>query len=233
MCNPLTIGSALLTVGGTAMQMQSQRKAQKAVNAAIQNNSAKNAALRNESQGRVLGSADQFSRDKFDANQADQTGKIKQQLTDALSPGVLPGEYYGGAQGENTKAYTVKKTKDTTDKSMQAADALANLRGFEGGQRVNTQGIQRAGEVVGMNQNKEAGNNAILPIQIEAAKRKGSNPIADLMVGAGGAGLSAGLSGAASGSGILGSQGPVSRMFAGMPSNVQGPVQGFGGWNLV
>lgn len=214
------------------MQSKAQASAQRGINAAINANGEANDRLRHESQGKVLDSANTFSRENFDRTQQDETAKIKDKLTMALGGGTLPGEY-NGLQSENTRAYTEKKNTQTNDFSKQMADALANLRGFGQGQVVNTAGVQRAGEVVGMNQNKEAGNNAVLPLQIEAAKRKGQSPLGDIFTGLGTAGLTAGLAGAGSGSGILGSQGSVSRLVGtGNPSFV-GPMQGFGGFNLV
>lgn len=231
MCNPLTIGSAALSLGGTFMQMQAQRRAQQGINNAIRNNDNANDSLRQKSQAAISTSADKFSRDKFDQNQTVETGKVQKSLMDALTPGALPGEYYGGKQSENTRAYAEQKDAKANDFSKQMAEALANLRGFGQGQSVNTRGIQRAGEVVGMNQNKEAGNNAILPIEIDAAKRKGQSPLGDLFTGLGGAGLSAGLS-AGGGGGVFNSQGGFSRLIGTGNSNFVGPMQGFGGWNL-
>jgi len=233
MCDPLTIGSALLTVGGTAMQQKAQRSAQKGIEGAIRANGEANDRLRNESRTGIMNSAQDFSREKFDQTQMDETAKVRQQLEAALSPGKLPGEYYGGQQSENTRKYTETKTKQTNDFSMQMADALAKLRGFGQGQQVNTRGVQRAGEVVGMNQNKESGNNAILPLQIEAAKRKGQTPLGDLFVGLGTAGTAAGLAGG--GSSIFGSQGGLSRLMGTGSTGAVGPMQSFGnmGFNLV
>ena len=51
----------------------------------------------------------------------------------------------------------------------------------------------RAAEQITLNNNFTAGNNAVLPLALEAAKQSGQNPLADLMVGLGSAGISAGL----------------------------------------
>lgn len=197
MCDPLTIASAAATVGGTFMQMNAQAKAEKAINNAVRNNGEMNDRLREQSRMALKDSTQQFSRENFDRTQEEETGKVRDKLMAALTPGQLPGEYYGGRQSENTRQYAEKKSVETNDFSKQMADSLAKLRGFGQGQIVNTQGVQRAGEVVGMNQNKEAGNNAVLPIQIEAAKRKGYSPLGNLFTAAGSAGLSAGLAGGA------------------------------------
>ncbi len=180
-------------VVGTGMQYQAQRRAQKGIESAIRNNGEANDRLRAESRTGVMSQADKFSREQFDANQAEETQKVKAQFDKQLSQGVLPGEYYGGAQSENTKRYSEQKNTEARNFSQQMSDALANLRGFDQGQAVNTRGVQRAGEVVAMNQNKEAGNNAVLPLQIEAAKQKGSSMLGDIFVGLGSAGLTAGL----------------------------------------
>lgn len=229
MCDPLTIGSLVLTAAGTGMQMQSQRRAQKGIEGAIRENDNKNDALRTQSQAAVLDNTNKFSRENFDKNQQDETAKVQTKLTDALSQGKLPGEYYGGPMSENTKRYTEQKTAQTNDFSNSMAEALAKLRGFGQGQAVNTQGIQRAGEVVGMNRSKEAGNNAVLPLAIDAAKRKGQNPLADLMVGFGTAGVGAGLSGAQP----FGAQGGLSRLFTTGHYGFTGPIQPSGIFNLV
>lgn len=194
MCDPLTIGSAALTAFGTYQQYQSQKKAQQRVENAIRTTGEANERLRQESQQRVLQSADRYNRDDFDQLQSDETQKLAQKFTDPISQGALPGEYYGGAQSENTQRYLEDKNSKANEYSQGIAEALANLRGFGQALGVNQRDTTRAGEVVGVNQNKEAGNNAVLPVQIEAARQSAANPIADLFVGVGSAGLSAGLS---------------------------------------
>lgn len=194
MCEPLTIASAALTAFGTYQQHQSQKKAQKKTEAAIRATGEANERLRDQSQTRVLDSADNFSREKFDENQAAETEKLSQKLTDPLTQGTLPGEYYGGRQSENTQRVLEDKNAEATDFSVGIADALANLRGFGQALGVNQRDTQRAGELVGLNQNKQTGNNAVLPIQLEGIKQGAQNPLADIMVGIGSAGVSAGLS---------------------------------------
>ena len=194
MCDPLTIGSAALTAFGTYQQYQSQKKAQKRTEAAIRANGEANDRLRQQSQERVLGSADNFTREKFDELQNQETQKLSQKYTDPISQGVLPGEYYGGKQSENTNRRINDKNTSANEYSKGIAEALANLKGFGQALGVNQRDTQRAGELVGLNQNKEAGNNAVLPIQIEAARQSAANPLADIMVGLGSAGLTAGLS---------------------------------------
>lgn len=229
MCDPVSIASAVATVAGTAMQQRAQSRAQKGIESAIRNNGEANDRLRAESRTKVMDQTEQFNRDKFDRNQADETAKAKASFDRQISQGVLPGEYYGGAQSENTRRYSELKNNEAQSFSQQMSDALANLRGFDQAQGVNTRGIQRTSEVAGMNQNKEAGNNAILPLQIEAAKQKGSSLLGDILVGAGSAGLTAGLSGGGSGGlgAAFGGQGATSRWIAGMPANMQGPVPSF------
>lgn len=195
MCNPLAIGSAALTAFGTYKQYQSQQKAQDRINQAISQNDERNEALRRQSQGQVLNQADQFTREKFDANQAAETEKLDRSYTDNLSQGDMPGEFYGGRMSENTRVLSDQKSSEATDFSKEIASALARMRGFESGMRVNNTGINRAAETAAMNSNFIGGNNAVLPLQIEAAKQSGSNPLADIMVGVGSAGVSAGLSG--------------------------------------
>lgn len=233
MCDPLTIGSAALTAIGSFQQYQSQKKAQKGVESAIARNAEAQEALRRDSQAGVQNAAQDFNREKFDKTQQDETAIIQQKLTDSLSQGVLPGEYYGGKQSENTRKYAVEKSNESTDYSKEIADALARMRGFDAGLRTTNVGINRAGEKVLMNNGFMDGNNTVLPIQIEAAKQKASNPIADIMVGLGSAGMSAGLSGAAK-TGALSSQSSFSRSLSGM-GKAQGPVNGFAGtgFNLV
>jgi len=195
MCDPVSIGSAALTAFGTFQQYQSQKKAQDRVEQAISNNAEAQEKLRRESQAGVKDSAEQFNRETFDKTQADETAVIQKKLTDNLSQGDLPGEYYGGKQSDNTKKNIEVKSKGASDFSAQIADALARMRGFDAGLSKTNMSINRAGEKVLMNNGFMDGNNAVLPIQIEAAKQSGSNPLADIMVGVGSAGLSAGLSG--------------------------------------
>lgn len=233
MCNPLVIASAAATAAGTYMQYKSQQKAQDKINQAIALNDESNERLQRESQAAALEAGEGFNRENFDEAQNQETVKLRQQLTDNLSQGVLPGEFYGGRQSENTKQYAEIKDQEARDFSQQMADALANLRGFEQGLRVQNKGVQSAGEKAGMNQNFQVGNNAVLPHQIRAAEASAQNPLADILVGVGGVGLSAGLSGSAV-TGPLNSQSSLSRTIAGM-KDVQGPVNGFGGsgFNLV
>lgn len=232
MCDPLTIGSAALTAFGTMQQMNSQKKAQKGVQNAIAANDAANEKLRADSQAGVMDSTDKFSREKFDEQQQQETQVLDKRFTDNLSQGDLPGEYYGGKVSANTQKYTADKSREGTDYSQEIATALARMRGFDTGLNKNNQAINRSGEKVLMNSNFQQGNNAVLPLTIEAAKQKASNPLADIMVGIGGAGLSAGLSSAA---GPLSSQGSLSRIVAGSSPSMQGPMQSFGntGFNLV
>lgn len=190
MCDALTISSAALTAFGTLQQHRSQKKAQERTENAIRATGEANDRLREQSQQRVLGATDNFSRENFDKIQAQETEKLSQKYKDPISQGVLPGEYYGGQQSENTQRYLEDKNAEANDFSSGIADALANLRGFGQALGVNQRDTQRAGETVGVNQNKEAGNNAVLPIQIEAARQSAQNPFADIMVGAGSAGLS-------------------------------------------
>lgn len=233
MCDPLTIGSAALTAFGTYQQYQSQKDAQKETERVLARNAESQEALRRDSQAGVMNSLQDFKREKFDQTQDDETAKIQQKLTDNLSQGVLPGEYYGGKQSDNTRQYAQIKTQQSTDFSKELAEALARMRGFDAGLRTSNVGINRAGEKVVMNNNFMDGNNAILPIQLEAAKQKASNPLADIMVGVGMAGVGAGLSGSAA-NGPLSSQSSLSRNLAGM-KNVPGPINGFAGtgFNLV
>lgn len=194
MCDPLTIGSIAVTGLGTMMQMRSQEKAQRSMDNVLRENASEAERLQKDSQGRTLKAAEEFGRDKFDQNVADETAKTKKQFIDAQSGGV-PGEYYGDSVSDNTKRYQEKKSSEASDYTKRMAAALATMRGFEGGMRAGNTQSQRASEQVAMNNNFMAGNNAILPLRLEAAKAKGSNPLADIMVGIGSAGLSAGLSG--------------------------------------
>jgi len=196
MCDPLSIASAVATVAGTAMQMQAQNKARKGVNAAIAANGEANDKLRANSRAGVEATAQGFNRETFDANQANETQAVQQKLTDALAGGKLPGEYYGGEQSANTRQYTEQKVSKADAYSQQIADALARMRGFTQAQGTNNRNISRTGEVVAINQNKEQGNNAVLPLQIEAAKSKAHSPLGDILTMAGSAGSAAGLSGA-------------------------------------
>lgn len=221
MCEPLTIASAALTALGTYQQYQSQKDAQKETERVLARNAETQEGLRRDSQVGVTNAADAFKRDKFDQNQEDQTAQITQKLTDNLSQGVLPGEYYGGRQSENTRQYAETKSAESTDFSKELAAALGRMRGFDAGLRTTNVGINRASEGVMMNNNFMDGNNAILPIQLEAAKQKASNPLADIMVGIGGAGLSAGLSG---GSGPM-----TTRITQG--ANTMGPLNETITWN--
>jgi len=195
MCDPVSIGSAALTAFGTLQQYQSQKKAADRVEQAVANNAQEQERLRQNSQAGVQDSAQQFSRDKFDKTQSDETATIEKKLTDSLSQGDLPGEYYGGRESANTKQYAQTKSMESTDFSRQMAEALAKMRGFDAGMGKTNLGINRASEKVVMNNGFMDGNNAVLPLQIEAAKQSGQNPLADIMVGVGSAGLQAGLSG--------------------------------------
>lgn len=232
MCDPLSAASALLTIGGSYMQSQSQRRAERGIQNAITNNANMQDKLLANSQAGVLDAANKFDRTKFDQTQADETGKIQKSFRDNLSQGDLPGEYYGGKQSENTQKYSKGKSAATTDYSREIADALARMRGFEQGMTTNNTGINRAGERVLMNNNFMQGNNAVLPLEIEAAKRKGQNSLADLMVGLGHTGLSAGLSNVPGAGGVLNSQSGLSRWLSGTKV---GPINGFGGtgFNLI
>lgn len=195
MCDPLTIAGAAATVGGTFMQMRSQQKAADKVRQVLSRNAESQENLRRDSQAGVQDAAGEFDRTKFDQTQSDETALLKQRFTDNLSQGDLPGEYYGGRESENTKKYTEKKTGEANIYSQQLADALARMRGFDQGLSKTNLGINRASEKVVMNNGFMDGNNAILPGQIEAAKQSGANPLADIMVGLGGASLNAGLAG--------------------------------------
>lgn len=196
MCDPLSVASAAVTAYGTFRQYQSQQEAQSKINSAIENNDRKNMALELDTQNKALGATDKFDRENFDANQAGETQKLQGKFRDNLSQGNLPGEYYGGELSDNTKRYQEVQSKKASDTNNRMADALARLRGFEQGMRINNQAVSGAGEVAGMNRNFMIGNNNVLPYQIEAAKRGAQDPFADILVGAGSAGLTAGLSGA-------------------------------------
>jgi hypothetical protein len=195
MCDPLTIGGAVVTGLGTVMQMRSQQQARNKMDSVIRANADEADRLQKDSSKRTLTAAEGFDRPKFDANVSEQTQKTKKDFMDAQSGGALPGEFYGESTSDNVKQYREQKGQESSNYTNRMAEALSRLRGFEGGMRVAGTQTNRAAEQVLLNNNFMQGNNAILPIQLEAAKAKGSNPLADIMVGLGSAGMSAGLSG--------------------------------------
>lgn len=199
MCDPVSIGSAVVMGLGTVMQMKSQANAQKKMDSVLQRNAEEADRLQKDSSAKTLNAAQEFGREKFDANAQQETVKSKQEFMASQSAGVLPGEYYGESAGENVKRYQETKSKKASNYTDRMADALAAIRGFEGGMRAGQTKTRDAAEQVVLNNNSIAGNNAILPIQLEAAKASGSNPLADIMTGVGSAGLSAGLSSSAGG----------------------------------
>jgi len=199
MCDPLTIASAVATVGGSFMQMQSQKKAEKKTQQALSQNAEAQERLRQQSQNEVLAAGQEFNRDNLDKTQDEETAKIEKTFKDNLSQGVLPGEYYGGETSENTRNYQTKQNAGAMEASESMTEALAKLRGFGQGFGQAGQQVSKAGERVTMNNGFMDGNNAVLPIQLEAAKAEGQNPFADILVGAGSAGLTAGLTAGAGG----------------------------------
>lgn len=193
MCDPLSIGSAIATGLGTVMQMSAQNRAQNNIRNVIQQNADKQTQLQQQSSARAQDAAQNFTRAKFDQGQQEATAADAAKYKAAQSQGALPGEYYGDSVGDNVKAYQELKSKDASAYTDRYADALAKLTGFTGGIMKPNNAIRDAGEQVQLNSNYMAGNNAILPVQLEAAKQSGQSPFGDILTGLGSAGLSAGL----------------------------------------
>lgn len=186
--------STAATAGGTVMQANSQKKAQRKIDEATRLNAQLASDKQEASQKLVLDQTDQFSKENFEETQNVETEKLQKGFAEVLQPGNVAGSFSGGDVSANTQRLLDDKSREGNTFSHGLADSLAKLRGFGAGLDVNTRDTRRAGEQIALNQNETAGNNALLGIQIADAQRGAANPLADIMVGVGSAGMQAGLS---------------------------------------
>lgn len=188
MCTGMEIAAAASlasTLGGTYMQMQAQEKAQDRINNVISSNAEKNDQLQRDSQASMYEALGGYNKDKLEETQTQQTDDIRTRLVNSLSKGNLPGDYSTGPVSENTQKY-IKDTSTKASKfSEDLAKALAEMKGFDSTLTTLGRGTTKAAEKAGMNKSFQAGNTAILPAQIEAAKASGHSPIGDALTMAG------------------------------------------------
>lgn len=194
MCDPVSIGSALLTVAGTGLQMKAQKDARKQTQRVLSANAEKQMKLRQDSSQKLAEAASGFEREQFDENQDAATQAIAQKFSAGTADGALPGEYAGPATSANTQKYALDKKSENDAYIQKYQEALAKMRGFGTNMTNKRLNTGRAGEQMQLNAAYMQGNEAVLPIQLQAAQNASSSPLGDIFAGIGQAGLTAGLS---------------------------------------
>ena len=182
--------SVAASAAGTGLQGTSHSDTQKEIREAQAATDEANDQLQRQSQQEVLETTDDFSRERFDDVQAEQTGNIKKTFKDSLAEG-LPGQFSSGDLSSNTQRLLSDETTKNRGDTDRFASALANLRGFSQGLTDSNRGIQRAGENIQLNQTAQSGNSAVLPLTIQGAVNNSGNPFADILVAGGAAGAQA------------------------------------------
>lgn len=196
MCDPLTIASAAATVIGTGMQMKAQSNARKETERVMSRNAEKQDALRKDSQTKLMDVAKNYDRENYDAEQAEATQVMADKFAAGTGEGVLPGGEYSVPQttSSNTTRYADKKKGENDAYLQEYQKGLAKLRGFTQNAAAQRRDVGRTGEQMQLNSEFMRGNEAILPMQIQAAQSKANSPLGDILTAAGGAGLTYGLS---------------------------------------
>lgn len=200
MCDPLSIGGALLTVGSLAANSAASGQVADARNDALAAERIRQQGLQQETDALNAQSQDRYK--DFSGQQDKKGGELadfyKQESADAVqgAPQALPASSSNVTVQEQGKQGA--KSKKFND---QQADALGGLRAFGdvmgGIGRLQARDASQIGQLNGFRR----GSSNILPLELDAANSAGSGlgTIGDILGGAGQLGISAGLSGAGTG----------------------------------
>lgn len=204
MCDPLTIAGAVLTLGSVVANTVAARKAESARENAISAFNTQNRVLDQEAAALNAISQDRFSDFGSDqAAKAETLGEFLQRQTAVEPP---PGIALPPSSSNLVVQEEDRQRAEARDFTGQSADALARLRSFGdvlGG--ISREQSRDAGGIGQLGSFKR-GLSGILPLQLDAASKKGAGlrTLGDVLSGAGGVATMAGLGGASlfGGSGV-------------------------------
>lgn len=197
MCDPLTIAGAALTVGSTVANASAARKAEAARNDALAAERIRQGALDQEAQALNTQSQDRFT--DFETKREDKATA----LGDYFAPPTENTEANNAAAvlpAETNSVITremAKKSGEARAFTDQQGAALAELRSF-GDLLGDTSRMQgRDASLVGQIGGFKRGSSNVLPLELEAAAKKGQGMrvLGDILGGIGGIAMNAGLTG--------------------------------------
>lgn len=218
MCDPVTIASAALTIGGSLMQANAARGAQRRADGAMSAERIRQQGFRDQAAAAFGRSVDTSTRPAVDARMDTAQTARREQYDRAIIPfnantDLSAGERRAspvvrGAIENNIAGATAK------GKAEGAARALLNAWGDQNlGQRID---LTRNRGDIATTANMAQGSANVLPLEISAAQRTGKSGVGDLLVGLGQIGLGA--------KGSLGASAPT---WGGVGRAIQNPSQGW------
>lgn len=195
MCDPLTIAGALLTVGSTAAGYAGQSRIDRAQADAMAAERMRQQRLDQEAQTLNTQSQDRYQ--DFEGQQEERAASLgdyfgSQTAAEPTAAAALP-----TSSSDITVREENKQRGQARDFTQAQGAALGNLRAF--GDLLGGIGREQARDasLIGQIGGFKRGSSGILPFEMEAAQEKGAgfNLLGDILRGAGGISLNAGLSG--------------------------------------
>lgn len=197
MCDPITLGSAVLTAGSVAANAVGAAQANGARNDALSAERIRQTGYRKEADALNLQSQDRYQ--NFDNQRAERAGTLADafkaaptgtQTSAPIAPSVMP------QSGSNVTVSSMDAAKKTTDAfSDQQAAALGNLRSF--GDVMGSIGRSQARDAgqIGQIGGFMRGSSGVLPLELDAASQQGAGmrTLGALLGAVGKMGLNAGL----------------------------------------
>jgi hypothetical protein len=214
MCDPVTIGSAVLTAAGTMYNSNTQKKAAKAQRNASNNALAASNQLRDAERGRQDAFAAK-TRARFDENLGKKTLENQETQLDSerqrvetlynenipdatTNNSLLSGQQNAGANFDTAAA---KSLADSSADTRRRLNALARLQSYGGSQQLNDFARISTNRDIGTTANNAGNSLATNSRARNSAMRNpaqvtsGSTTLGDIMMGAGQAGMFAGAAG--------------------------------------
>lgn len=207
-CDPLSIGGAVLTLGSLAANSAASGQVADARNDALAAERIRQGGLDKEAQALNTASQDRYK--DFGGQQEKKGGELADFYKGETAAAVDGAPKAMPASSSNVTVQEQNVQKKKTDAfNNQQADALGGLRAFGdvmgGIGRLQARDASQIGQIGGF----KRGSANLLPLDLDAASQAGGGmgTLGDLLGGAGQLGISAGLSGA--GSGLFGGGAPT------------------------
>lgn len=194
MCEPTILASVAAQVAGTVIQDRANKKARRARNTAIDNNSKRRKVLEDQARMATSKSKDMFQDDAFDAGNQVSQSKFAKLYNDTINTPNYSMPNVGSAPAIIQEALDSEMAKAAAYNRQQgeAKAKLASLGDYLATQ-VNPQLSKSAntGQMIG---NFLQGEGNVLDAELRAAEAKAYSPMAQLLGSAGQVGTSYGLS---------------------------------------
>jgi hypothetical protein len=176
MCEPMSIAALALTAAGTAAQIQGQRQAKKAWNSAQSAENARQSAYQQEGMGYFDKALDRSQKAEQDKILGDATTKRGDKYTGAVKDFDVNTDMLFGQQSapEVVRNTVASKVQDAVDDQRLEGLRKALLDAWGDTQLQNAVANQRSGDKIGMVGRFANSSAGVLPLELEAAKGRGS-----------------------------------------------------------